>query len=96
MQQRTGKTPPELIGPDLPSATEHIWQWFQELGSKRIWSDTGPQPIQDAGIHAWARLTGRCPRYWELLALWRLDHAYRQYVNANRRDRERQESDDDR
>lgn len=65
--------PPELVGPDLPAAGEHVWEWFADLSAARGSSGFGPAPITYSEIAAWAQLTGETPLPWEVKAIKALD-----------------------
>lgn len=68
--------PPELDGPDLPPAGEHVWGWFSELSSARGSTGFGPAPITYADIVAWARLMAVRPLPWEVRAIKALDSEF--------------------
>lgn len=57
----------------MPAAAEHLWQWFVELDAARSSNGFGGNPIGFGEVEAWARLTGRSPRPWEVTALRRMD-----------------------
>jgi hypothetical protein len=65
----------DLLGPDLPLAAAHLWQWFLELDSARGSNGWGLNPVGYAEIEAWARLTRRSPAPWEIEILRALDRA---------------------
>jgi hypothetical protein len=65
----------KLAGPGLPQEMAYLWDGFLELHFARR-SDTMPQPIAWSEIEAWARLTGRVLRAWEVDILRALDNAW--------------------
>lgn len=76
LQAAVGKVPwaaAKLEGPALPAAGAHVWTWFRELNISRGYSQAGPNPLAYAEIAAWAQLTQRVPRVWEVAWLRELD-----------------------
>ncbi len=65
-----------LEGPELPAAGAHVWEWFLELHAARGAGEFGISPIGYADIDAWARLTGRLPRFWEVAWLREIDRLW--------------------
>jgi hypothetical protein len=66
------RTVPGYRRPQLPAVPEtlaHLWAWFCELDGGR----TGQAPLAWSDLKAWAELTGRSPRPWEVHILRRLD-----------------------
>lgn len=76
VERQTGRRPPALDGPALPSAVEHLWDWFVELNAARGSTGFGPAPLGYAEIRAWAALTDRQPSPWEVETLKTLDEAW--------------------
>lgn len=73
VHQQTGELPDELRDePRLPRAVQHVYLWFVELAAARR-SGFGPDPIAFAEIQAWATLTLRQPRPWEVRAIRAMD-----------------------
>lgn len=66
-----------MIGPPFPEGAEYLWRWFAELDNDRGDTGDGPAPITYQDIEAWARLTGRKPRPWEVGVIKALDTAAR-------------------
>jgi len=71
LERRTGRRHPLRDGPTPPAAGAHLWRWFLELRA----ADAAPLTFSE--IRAWAALTGRRPRPWEVAALRALDAACR-------------------
>jgi hypothetical protein len=59
--------------PDLPYHLTYLWGWFGELAGRRQSNGMDVSPIAWREIEAWARLTGRDPKPWEVQALVKLD-----------------------
>lgn len=68
----SGTAAGELAGPPAPRAL-YLWHWFGELHAARRAGGFGPEPIAYADLDAWARLSGRYPRPWEVRWLMDLD-----------------------
>ena len=66
----------DLVGPPIPRAVAHVWEWFIELGNARTRTESGPGPISFLEIKAWADLTGNVPTPEETRLIKRLDVAY--------------------
>lgn len=61
----------------MPVRTAHVWRWFRELCLGRQRTDSGaPLPIAYAEIEAWARMTGKQVRPFEVHLLKTLDVMY--------------------
>jgi len=70
-----------LVGPPLPPALAHVWDWWLELHAGRGLLPLGlagaiPAPLTHAGIGAWAQLAGVTPTPWEVRLLLACDAAY--------------------
>jgi hypothetical protein len=66
------RTMPGFKRPQLPAIPEtlaHVWAWFCDLDAGRA----GKAPISWSDLKAWAELTGRTPRPWEVHLLRKLD-----------------------
>ena len=59
--------------PDLPYCLTYLWGWFGELAARRQSNGMDVSPIAWREIEAWATLTGRDPKPWEIKALVKLD-----------------------
>ena len=59
-----------------PDKARHIWEWFLELHSQRTAGGFAQNPISFVDIEAWARLTGRIARSWEVKALVGIDQLF--------------------
>jgi hypothetical protein len=68
----TGKTPPGLIGPEMPIEAAHVWGWFIRLHNTRQ-SGMGANAITETEIAAFFSNRGMTPLPWEVEALARLD-----------------------
>lgn len=71
--QKTGKTHPDLVFPELDEMAMYIWEWFMELNAQRTSNGFGQNPITFLDIQAWASLTNRFPLAWEVKALRTMD-----------------------
>lgn len=71
--QRTGKTHPDLISPEISDEVMYIWTWFQELNCQRTSNGFGLNPITFLEIQAWANMTHKSPTAWEISALRAID-----------------------
>ena len=71
-----------------PPEVEHVLAWFVELSGRRT-NGMAPNPITFTEIEAWARLTGRCPRPWEVRVITRLDDAVRERAAKSERERDK-------
>lgn len=66
----------ELVGPKLPEAAVHVWEWFLELNAARSAGEFGVAAITFAELEAWARLTGRDLRPHEVTWLRAIDRLW--------------------
>lgn len=62
---QTGAMPEELQGPTLPDYGAYLWEWYCEL--VRTSAELSYQEVQ-----AWATLTGKQLRPWEVDVLFQL------------------------
>ena len=76
VEATTGKRPSGLDGPVVPCQLSHLLDWFAELNAGRTGNGFGANPITWEGLDAWARLTGRDLRPWEVGLLRALDRTY--------------------
>lgn len=67
LSARRGKPHPDLIGPEMPEAGQHIWQWFCALAA------ASPEGITYREIEAWSRLTGHQPTPQEVRLIMQLE-----------------------
>lgn len=74
--ERTGKTHPDLIQPEVDESLFYLWGWFIELNAQRTSSGFGGNPIQFVDIRAWASLTARNPTPWEIKTIRKLDQVW--------------------
>ena len=63
--------------PELPECAKHVWDWYQELDSKRTWGMSSANPISFLEIDSWSKLTKNNLLQWELDAINSIDTAYR-------------------
>lgn len=82
--QKTGKTHPDLIFPELDDMAMYLWEWFMELNAQRTNNGFGQNPITFLDIQAWASLTHRFPLAWEVKALRTMDVMWLAEINKNR------------
>ena len=82
--QKTGKTHPDLIFPDLDDMAMYLWEWFMELNAQRTNNGFGQNPITFIDIQAWASLTNRFPLAWEVKALRMMDSMWLSGIAQNR------------
>lgn len=82
--ERTGKTHPDLVSPEVDDSVIYVWNWFIELNSQRTSNGFGANPITFVDIQAWARLTHREPTPWEVKTLRRLDATWLGELNKIR------------
>lgn len=75
IERQTGITPPQLEAPPLPLELAHVWAWFLELSEARASGSLGTSPITFGEMLAWAQLTDRKPRPFEITLLRALDRA---------------------
>lgn len=59
--------------PPPPPATEHLWQWWQELHAARGHNGWSWSRLGWSDIDAWARLTGAMPRASEIRVVMQID-----------------------
>jgi len=71
--QKTGKTHPDLIFPDLDEMAMYLWEWFMELQRGRQYGMSGALPLSYSDMKAWAELTGKQPQHWEIDVLKQID-----------------------
>jgi len=62
-----------LDGPPCPVELQHVWHWFCELDRQRGSNGFGVNPLAFTEIAAWADLTSRSPRPFEMDLLLKLD-----------------------
>lgn len=74
--RQRGRRLPEQHIPPLPPAAQHVFRWFLELAGRRGSGPVGPNPLGFADVAAWAALTGRSPRPWEIRILMVLDDCW--------------------
>jgi len=79
----TGRTPKELIGPEFPDVSAHVWSAFMALHSGRTYGMSGPNPLTWEGIAAWCNLTGIVLSSWELETVKALDMAWVKAMNED-------------
>lgn len=72
--QATGKTPPELIQPDLPEGCGALVHIFLELNARRGSNGFGPTPITYHDLLAWQQFNGALTQ-WEAQTLLAMDTA---------------------
>jgi hypothetical protein len=71
--RQSGVVPPELRDcPEPPRDLQYLFDWFSELSATRS-SGFGLSALSYVDIDAWARLTRRVLRPWEVRALRDLD-----------------------
>lgn len=76
IERTTGRRPAALDGPPVPFQLAHLLEWFGELNAGRTDIRVGANPLTWEGMDAWARLTGRDLRPWEVGLLRALDRTY--------------------
>lgn len=81
--QKTGKTHPDLIFPEVDEMAMYLWDWFMELNAQRTSNGFGQNPIQFIDIQAWANLTRRYPLAWEIQAIRQIDSMWLMTINKN-------------
>lgn len=79
-ERRSGITPAELLGEQMPYVLRHVWEWFLELSATRQ-TGMGFSPISYTEIRNWADLTGRAPLPYEVRLIRRIDIALRDSLN---------------
>lgn len=77
-ERATGKRPPELDVPPLPSHARQVWHTFLALHRKRRSGMSAPEGIADSEILSWQHLHGVRLSPWELQAIDELDAAFLQ------------------
>lgn len=82
--QKTGKTHPDLVFPEIDEMAMYLWEWFQELNSQRTSNGFGQNPVTFLDIQAWATLTKRFPLSWEVQALRTMDSMWLSEIAKNR------------
>lgn len=75
VQRQTGRTPPELVGPELLPACQDWWTWWHELAEGRQ-QGLALSTFAWAEIDAWARLTRRDIGPFDIDALRAIDRAF--------------------
>lgn len=79
-----GETPEELIGPEFPEVTRHIWDVFLSMHLGRSYGMSGPNPLTWEGIAAWCNLNGIVLSSWELETVKALDMAWIRVANEDK------------
>lgn len=82
VEKQTGRTPEDLLGPQLPSLVSHIWSAFLMLSAGRQTAMGGMNPLSYGEIEAWSRLSGVTLEPWELDAIKLLDAEYLRNING--------------
>jgi hypothetical protein len=82
--QKTGKTHPDLVFPEIDEMAMYLWGWFMELNAQRTSNGFGQNPIQFVDIQAWANLTNRHPLAWEVKAIRGIDMVWTTEIAQNR------------
>lgn len=73
---KQGRSPPELVGPELPGELAWLWAAFDELCAGRQAGFNGPQPLAWSDLAAWQRLTRTPLAPADVRLLRALDLAY--------------------
>lgn len=76
MEKSTGKTPDELVGPEMPSSCSYVYDVFMDMNMGRSYGYSGPDPISYESIWAWCNLTETRLSSWEVRVLKRVDVLY--------------------
>ena len=79
-----GETPQELIGPEFPDVSVHVWDAFMRLHSGRTYGMSGPNPLTWECIQAWCNLTGIVLSSWELETIKALDMSWVRVMNEDK------------
>jgi len=67
--------PPDQLN-TCPREVEHVWGWFMELHTQRGSNGFGENSLSFVDMEAWARLTGRSVRPWEVQLILALDRTF--------------------
>jgi hypothetical protein len=75
IQKSTGKTPPELDIPRIPTGCEYLMSVFMDLHTTRPSGGFGPSAIPISEINAWQRAMNSSLTPWEIETILHLDRA---------------------
>lgn len=90
--RQRGFVPEHLRSLPIPTGTEYLWEWFNELQGARTSNGFGANPITYTEMAAWATLSGRDLEPFEVRLLKDLDLLYLSAVaeaSASRKEQKR-------
>jgi len=82
VQRQAGRTPPEMVLPEVPDCATYLAQAFGELSRQRGSTGFGPQRLSIEAIHGWARARGFAWTAWEIETIGAMDAALLGKLNA--------------
>jgi len=81
--RQTGSLPRALAdAPALPRAISYIWDWFLALSRRRGQGMSGPIPLSNQEVKAWADNLGCHPSPWEIEVIFGLDDVFLEIVRG--------------